>query len=277
MHAAYFDDSGTHDTSDVVLLAGVFGNQFQWQYFSELWATKLADPSPGKQPLTRFHMTECQTSRGEFAGWKRHETDFLVHELEQIIIRCGIWSHATAISRKAWDELIAGEFRDYVGDAEGFCIRDVYIRTLDWCRTKAAGSELAFVFDDRPNREKENERIFRLFESFQTAYKGTPKLTSLTFHGSRETLPLQAADLIAWETYQHALDVLKNEATLAAPRRKQFAVLLNEGRLAFRIASRQAVQAIAEKGAKVDPDFLKRAVGYLESTTPWSVLLESTQ
>jgi hypothetical protein len=24
----------------------------QWRYFSELWATKLANPSPGKQPLT---------------------------------------------------------------------------------------------------------------------------------------------------------------------------------------------------------------------------------
>jgi hypothetical protein len=36
----------------VVLLAGIFGNQYQWRYFSELWATKLANPSPGKQPLT---------------------------------------------------------------------------------------------------------------------------------------------------------------------------------------------------------------------------------
>jgi hypothetical protein len=29
----------------VALLAGIFGNQYQWRYFSELWATKLANPS----------------------------------------------------------------------------------------------------------------------------------------------------------------------------------------------------------------------------------------
>jgi hypothetical protein len=41
---AYFDDSGTHSQSDIVLMAGVFGYVNQWEYFSELWAQKLADP-----------------------------------------------------------------------------------------------------------------------------------------------------------------------------------------------------------------------------------------
>src|SRR5260370_24672042 len=138
-------------------------------------------------------MTECQGSHGEFVGWNRQETDFLVHELGQIITRCGLWGHATAISRKDWDELIVGDFRKYVGNAEGFCIRDVYIRSLNWCRIKAAGSELAFVFDNRPHRKKENERIFGLFETFQKEHTEIPKLASLTFSGSLAVLPLQAA------------------------------------------------------------------------------------
>jgi hypothetical protein len=277
MHTAYFDDSGTHGSADVVLLAGVFGHQYQWQYFSELWAAKLADPSPGKPPLTRFHMTECQGSHGEFAGWKRTETDFLVHELGRIIVRCGLWAHATAISRKDWDDLITGDFRKYVGDAEGFCIRDIHIRTVNWCHTRGGGSELAFVFDHRPERKKENERFFGLFEAFQNEHKGTPKLTSLTFEGSQKVLPLQAADLIAWEIYRHALDVLNKEVELSLPRREQLAALLKEGRLAFAIADRRAVELIAGKGARFDPEVLKRAVGYIESTTPWSMLLKQTR
>jgi hypothetical protein len=136
---------------------------------------------------------------------------------------------------------------------------------------------LAFVFDNRPHRKKENERIFGLFETFQREHTEIPKLASLTFSGSLEVLPLQAADLIAWEFYQHSLCVLKGEAEPSVPKRKEFAPLLKEGRLTFAIATRRSVEIIAERGAKLDPEFLKRAVGFLESTTPWSVLLKQSQ
>jgi hypothetical protein len=65
---AYFDDSGTHDAAEVVVWAGVFGNQFQWEYLSQLWRNKLAQPSPGKGAIKRFHMFDCQNASGEFAG-----------------------------------------------------------------------------------------------------------------------------------------------------------------------------------------------------------------
>jgi hypothetical protein len=68
MLTAYFDDSGTHTTSDLVLWCGLFGSEHQWKLFNELWAQILAEPCPGKPPLQRFHMTECQNSLGEFTG-----------------------------------------------------------------------------------------------------------------------------------------------------------------------------------------------------------------
>jgi hypothetical protein len=71
MLIAYFDDSGSHTDSDVVIWNGLFGNHYQWRLFNELWEAKLKDPSPGKEPLKRFHMFECQNSLGEFSGWSR--------------------------------------------------------------------------------------------------------------------------------------------------------------------------------------------------------------
>jgi hypothetical protein len=43
-----------------IFIAGLFANQFQWDYLSELWRRKLAEPSPGKEAIKRFHMFDCQ-------------------------------------------------------------------------------------------------------------------------------------------------------------------------------------------------------------------------
>jgi hypothetical protein len=93
MLTVYVDDSGTHSASGVVLFAGLIGYPNQWDMFSELWAKKLAHPSPGKDALRRFHMVECQDARGEFAGWNRIATDFLVYELIQIFNKTMIRAH----------------------------------------------------------------------------------------------------------------------------------------------------------------------------------------
>lgn len=107
MLTAYFDDSGTNPNSDMVLWSGLFGNNYQWEHFDRLWAEKLKKPipaPPAKEPLKRFHMAECNASDGEFLRWSRTETDYLVNELVDIIIKCGLCSDAATISRKDWDD-----------------------------------------------------------------------------------------------------------------------------------------------------------------------------
>ena len=65
MLSAYFDDSGTHDQSQIVLLAGVFGTEAEMTSLEWLWRQELDRPIDGtKPPIKRFHMTDCQGSRG---------------------------------------------------------------------------------------------------------------------------------------------------------------------------------------------------------------------
>jgi hypothetical protein len=269
MLTAYFDDSGTHDDSEVVIWAGVCGNQYQWQAFSDDWHAKLQVPSPGKSPLSRFHMTDCQGARNEFEGWSRTATDFLVHELGEIIIKKGLWGYASAARRKDWDELITGDARAALGDAEGFCVRNVYVKTTDWAKNWAGGTDLAFVFDDRPHRRLENKTIFDMFQRHHRAAKQTPELVSITFASSQKILPLQAADMIAWELYIHSMDIFYNRTTNKSPLRSQLKRFNDSGRFRIQLATRKNIEDIA-KQAETDQSVMKMTADYLREQTTTS-------
>lgn len=237
MLIAYFDDSGTHDSSDVVLWQGAIGNQYQWALLDELWAQKLRDPSPNKNPIRRFHMTDCHNSTGEFLGWSRTATDYLAQELGDIIKRAGIQSICSAVSRKDWDELIFGDWRRCFGDAEQQCIWGCFADVTNWAKTRNADS-MAFIFDDRPHR---NAQVKHVYDIFRRGVHEDLSLDSISFVSSSKFYPLQAADLLAWEHYQYVNDALK-QGLKHPPKRRHMARILAQNRYFIRFANRAEIK-----------------------------------
>lgn len=265
MLTAYFDDSGTHGSSDVVLWGGVFGHQNQWQYLQELWQKKLDSPSPGKSPLTRFHMFDCQSAINEFQGWSRTATDFLVHELGKIIIQSGIYADFCAVSRADWDELITGDLRTALGDAEGYCLRICIFRALKWAQDHTSDPDIAFVFDNRPQRHAETKFIYEAYRHIAEAEQAQTRLASLSFGSSAAILPLQVADLLAWEFFQHACDLKAGRIQFGKFRRTQLKRLRSSLRVNAGFASRRAIEKIAQ--VDKDPALLKRVAQLMSEPT----------
>jgi hypothetical protein len=124
MLAAYFDDSGTHAGSDIIVMACIIGTEAEWSRFEVAWKAQLLKPLPDKSPLRRFHMTDCVNGVEEFSGYSYAERDVVIKSFRDIILANNLQGRAIGVARHAWDLLITGPHRLFFGDAESFCIRN---------------------------------------------------------------------------------------------------------------------------------------------------------
>ena len=211
------------------------------------WREHLDAPLCGrKPPLKRFHMYDCQNSLDEFSGWSRTETDYFCHQLAMVIATSGVSGYGIACSRKDWDELVADNVRAIMGDPEGLCVQNCIMMACAWAQHNTFDPQMKFVFDRRPGRERENKVIF---DTFQRQVQPPPELVGIAFLTSHRILPLQAADFIAWEFYQHANEILSC-GELRPPSRQQFKSLGQKMKFRGQIARRGAIEQLVAHAKK---------------------------
>lgn len=266
MISAYFDDSGTHGSSDIVIVAGILGSEGRLRGLESHWKRQLANPLDGMKPaLKRFHMTECHNSTGEYAGWSRTETDYLCQLLRAEIIDSGVSAYGVATSRKDWEELVTGPMKDIMGTAEGFCIRNCFVRAVAWADRYSYDPEMRFVFDNRPSP------VIRDAAAVYDAYRRFVEnrtIAGVSFENSTGTVLLQAADMIAWEMYQHAKEVLA-EGNNFPPRRKGFRDLARSIQFDGQIADRDSIKEMWDKlWSKKDPAELDQIAAHFRLFDP---------
>lgn len=254
MLTAYFDDSGTHASSAIVLIAGVYGHPNQFEYLSNLWGEHLRAPCPGKLAISKFHMTECQAGEGEFFGWKRIEREYLSSELTEAMIKTGIRGYCSAVDRRSWDKYVQGELRRASGDAETICIISTFTGMVRQAALSAPGHDLTLIFDDRPQKKHNIERIYDVYKASANAVPHPADIVSVGFASSKKTVPLQAADLFAWECYQDTLDALNGKDDKNPPKRKALERLLATGRFYLTFCDEVRTKRLSEQ--KHDLQFL---------------------
>jgi hypothetical protein len=205
MLRAYFDDSGSHADSEIVTIGGVMGTPQQWNDFDERWKALLAEPLPGKPKLRMFHLSHCNAQEGEFQAYSDAECDAVTHDFRQILIDCGLISTASSIDKRAWDELIVGPKRDWLGEALDVCVENCLTETIKIAGPHPEGDQIAVIFD----RGIWTPRLDSVTEGY-TYPLGRPRIVTVTFSKVEDVPPLQGADITATENYWHAIKTLRD-------------------------------------------------------------------
>jgi hypothetical protein len=97
---------------------------------------------------------------------------------------------------------------------------------------------LSLIFDN--TGDEPTARYAAIYDRYQAVYAklGEPTLVGLAFRSMIDTLPLQGADMLAWETYFHSLAVMDTPGAQPRPHLMRyaetgrfFALLLSRARI----------------------------------------------
>lgn len=197
---AFFDDSGTHDSSSVVVIGGLLGTDEQWDSFAEAWDALLKEPLPGKPPLDQFHLAPCRAKTGDFRDYNWGEIDRVTHLFRRIILDRGFITVAAAVDKSAWDELVSGDIAEALGKTPlQLCLYKCVESILQIIRMQKPYEQVMVVIDQgtRPNLEL-------IVEWTRLQTEAHPEIATIFFAPVSKVIALQGADMIATETYQYA-------------------------------------------------------------------------
>jgi hypothetical protein len=209
MLAAYFDDSGTHDSSRIVTWGGFIATSEQWGEFDQAWRAKLAEPLLGKPRLAKFSLSKCDGGHDAFVDYSIAERDLVQAEFRQIIVDHRLLGMAYAVDRQAWDRLATSAAKDHFGDAETICFSSCFNgaieRALEYFPSE---KQLSLHFD----KGRMSPKLNAIVDHVEARYYGLPELVNIGFDVVEHVTPLQSADIIATENYWHAQGVINGNA-----------------------------------------------------------------
>jgi len=199
----YYDDSGTHADSDVVVWGGVAGHVHFMNELSAAWNAQLATPCEGRPPIKKFHSVDLMHGWGEFEGYSEPERNLTRRNFRKIILDAGLSVLSYGIAAKAWHEELNGVAKIALRSPEHTILS---LAVAGGC--EAAIKEkmpVAFVFD--AGCATRTDIPLAVANGIELA-KIDPDLVSSGISPVMGNAGLQAADLVAHETYRLFCDFL---------------------------------------------------------------------
>jgi hypothetical protein len=242
---AYIDESGIHDGSLVFAAAGYLAPADEWKAFSEKWMAVL-----DSEGVRELHMRAFAHSRDEFRGWDEERKAVVLGRLIDVLNETVAVGHSCLIYR--------GTEKDWQNTWSGHLMVRPYAGSLPHCIVQLARRSPIFLGEDEKigfvcgrNREW-NPKAFALYQEMRVApeFDFRDRLGAITFESPRECAPLQAADLLAYDSRRRLLDWRRDPAS--EPRRS--ALRLETGRVTHCTHDKEELEPVFEK-VLTDPSY----------------------
>ncbi len=195
----YADES--ESTGKVFTLAGLMAAPSGWDSFVPKWRQMLCETGP--YPVDAFHAADVEAAKAPFDGWPLEDRQRLVDNAIGLLADTKLCANLFAVSCTFVLEdfnALSPKILGNVAQTYELCYRVLLHKVLaTW-----VFNGYDFVFDEK---EKVKGRVERHFYASKSILDKDPKyagkLNDVVFRDDRKVIPLQAADLLAYEIRRH--------------------------------------------------------------------------
>lgn len=191
----YVDESGTDDGSPVMCLAGHVYTSDGAKAMASAWREVLQEYN-----LPFFHMVDCAHGVDPFDKLTRQECIDVATKMIALIRGHSEYGFATSVKEQEYKSLVPMELQKAIGSPYTFCIRQCLGLVKNWAKRADFNGKIAYFFESGHDKQGEADRILKedfkapvLVQNFHYA--------AHTFADKKGVLPLQAADLLAWQWF----------------------------------------------------------------------------
>ncbi len=192
MLTAYFDDSGDES---IAVVAGYLATTEMWTLFNQRWVSLLQ-----RYQVKQSHRADLENFQGEFVDWDPPRRTEFLKKAHTIIRCCTHTGIGVALIKKDFEEAIPQHdlLRKY--GIFGWCAHGCLAGVNRWCKEKKLNEPIEYMFEAGTVGQSQ------LNTTLSTLYKHLPsreqnRIKGWSFYG-KEILPLQAADVVAYEYFK---------------------------------------------------------------------------
>ena len=205
---AFIDDSGSGGDSEWYVLAGYLGTVEGWDQFDSLWLDVLHE----YPRVEYFKASEAESLRKQFGGFTDEQRNTKLDRLIEVIGRCSRRAICARMRQRVYNDFVKGQVPPAWDSPYYFLFPAVIAASINIERILGDSETVDFVFDSDEAHEKGCERLLPALFPMQSMYGS---LVNVIRRDEKKFLPLQAADLLAWQ-------IRRFYCVTDEPRRKHF-------------------------------------------------------
>jgi len=192
---AYFDESGTDGQHDITIISGFAARLSDWLAFNGRWRAQLDDDN-----IKTFHYVECRGGNRQYRGWDRPASDRHLDKLAMQIASSPLGA-ITAGFMGNYERALA---RNPLGDQAAIRFPTAYAFVFEMLidkirREVGTGEKISLVFARQTQSQSRALEVY----NWHRDRGHWPEISTLTYAEPEEVIPLQPADMIAWETRRY--------------------------------------------------------------------------
>ena len=200
------DETGTdkQPRTRVSAIAGLVGTEKAWNRFDREWRAALK-----AEGVPYFHAVECEKGVGEFYGMDAIKRGKVAGRLVGVILNSSLQPHSYGVVIPQFNEMSEAFRKHYTLDHPDIpyylCLHHTFVEVSHFADDLPKDEQVYFRFEKQDEFEKDAQESFDIFKT-NPHWPNSSRLGKCCFvpeEQEHEYPGLQAADLLAYETYRH--------------------------------------------------------------------------